>query len=569
MPLCLKSFARFCYFIIAILAITHYASAETYHQPTTLTAGAVASPDSYGAMAAQEILDSGGNAVDAAVATAFALAVTYPEAGNIGGGGFMTLWVNGKGYFLDYREIAPARAATNMYLDKHGNVIPNLSLYSHRAVGVPGTVAGMWAAHQRFGTLPWQEVLAPAIRYAKEGFVVDEQLMQRYREVLPKVPSNGNLTHYFGAMRAGEVFTQAELGTVLERIAEQGANDFYQGQTAKLIAEQMAANDGLITESDLNHYQAKWREPLIANWRDMQIITAPPPSSGGIGLLQLLTMKQALANQFHNVQPNTARYVHLLAEIEKRVFADRAEYLGDPDFVKVPVSQLLDPNYLQQRAQQVNPTAISATEQIKGGLTNAQEKLQTTHFSIVDKWGNGVANTYTLNGYFGAGVVVKGTGILLNNEMDDFSSKPGVANMFGVVGNELNAIQPYKRPLSSMTPTILTKDNKLAMVLGTPGGSRIFTTIFQVIVNVFDNHMTLTQAVAAPRYHHQLLPKDRIYIERFQDGVPNALKTRLEQMGYHFYKQDFSGDIQAIQVINNKPDAVSDPRGRGRALIIE
>lgn len=569
MPLLLKSFARISYFIIAALAITHYACADSYHQPSILTAGAVASPDRYGAMTAQEILDSGGNAVDAAVATAFTLAVTYPEAGNIGGGGFMTLWVDGKGYFLDYREVAPARASRNMYLDSQGEVIPNLSLYSHRAVAVPGTVAGMWAAHQRFGKLSWQEVLAPAIHYAKEGFVVEEQLMQRYREALNKVPSNGNFKRYFGTMRTGQLFIQEDLATVLERIAEQGANEFYQGQTAKLIAQQMAANEGLLTESDLNHYQAKWREPLIANWRDMQIITAPPPSSGGIGLLQLLAIKQALAKQFRDVKPNTARYVHLLAEIEKRVFADRATYLADPGFVQVPVSQLLDPAYLQQRAQQVNPNAISATEQITGGLTKTQEKLQTTHFSVVDKWGNGVANTYTLNGYFGAGIVANGTGILLNNEMDDFSSKPGVANQFGVVGNHLNAIQPYKRPLSSMTPTILTKDNKLAMVIGTPGGSRIFTSIFQVIVNVFDNRMSLTQAVAAPRYHHQLLPKDRIYIERFQNAVPNSLKIRLEQMGYNFYQQDFSGDIQAIQIINNKPEAVADPRGRGRALIIE
>ncbi|MFD1259924.1 gamma-glutamyltransferase [Entomomonas asaccharolytica] len=564
MPFLLRSFYKVCYAIFIVISINQSVVAE---ESTVLTAGAVASPNSYGSMAAQQILAKGGNAVDAAVATAFALAVTYPEAGNIGGGGFMTLWVDGKGYFLDYREVAPAKATTDMYLDNTGEVVANLSLYSHKAVAVPGTVAGLWAAHQRFGKLSWQEVLAPAISYAKDGFMVDEQLMQRYREVLDKVPANGNFKEYFGAMRIAQPFKQPELAVVLERIAEQGVNDFYQGETAKLIAKQMADNGGLITESDLNAYQAKWRDPLLANWQGMQVITAPPPSSGGIGLLQLLLMKQALVNDFKGVRPNTARYVHLLAEIEKRVFADRAEYMGDPDFVKVPVQQLLATDYLAKRAKQVNPYAISPTENIAAGLDT--EKLQTTHFSIVDKWGNGVANTYTLNGYFGAGIVVKGTGILLNNEMDDFSSKAGVANLFGVVGSEANAIKPNKRPLSSMAPTILTKDNKLVMVIGTPGGSRIFTSIFQVIVNVFEYHMTLQQAVSAPRYHHQLLPKNRIFIERFQHGVPRLVKTRLQQMGYNFHQQDFSGDIQVIQIINDKPSAVADPRGRGRALIVE
>lgn len=534
-----------------------------------LEAGAVASPDYYGAIAAQEILEKGGNAADAAVATAFALAVTYPEAGNIGGGGFMTLWMEGKPYFLDYREIAPAKATKEMYLDDKKEVIPNLSLYSHKASGVPGTVAGMWAVHQRFGKLPWKEVVAPAIRFANDGFKVDQQLIQRYQEAAEKAPANGHFKKYFGAMRAGQVFKQPELGEVLERIAEQGSDGFYKGETAKLIAKQMAANEGLITESDLENYQAKWRDPLIAHWKGMQIVTAPPPSSGGIGLIQLLVMKQDLADDFKGVKANSPQYVHLLAEVEKRVFADRAEYMGDPDFVKVPVVKLVDEKYLAERAKQVNPKAISVTEEVKPGLNTSQEKLQTTHFSVVDKWGNAVSNTYTLNGWFGSGVVVEGTGILLNNEMDDFSSKPGVANQFGVVGNDANAIEPNKRPLSSMAPSIFTKDNEVVMVIGTPGGSRIFTSIFQVVANVFDNQMPLKQAVGAPRYHHQLLPKNLIFIERFQNGVPKELKTKLEQMGYSFYQQDFSGDIQAIQITNNQPEAVSDPRGRGKSLIVK
>lgn len=557
-----------CYSFLVLLVISqHVLAVEKVTQK--FDAGAVASPDYYGAIAAQEILEKGGNAADAAVATAFALAVTYPEAGNIGGGGFMTLWMDGQPYFLDYREVAPAKATKDMYLDNKKEVVPNLSLYSHKAVGVPGTVAGMWAVHQRFGKLPWKDVLAPAIHYANDGFKVHQQLIQRYQEAVDKTPTNGHFKQYFGAMRAGQLFKQPELGKALARIAEQGSDGFYKGETAQLIAKQMAANDGLITESDLANYQAKWREPLVADWNGMKIITAPPPSSGGIGLIQLLLMKQDLADDFKGVKPNSAQYVHLLAEIEKRVFADRAEYLGDPDFVTVPVSQLVDEAYVAKRASQVNPKAISVTETVKPGLTNNHEKLQTTHFSVVDKWGNGVSNTYTLNGWFGAGVVVEGTGILLNNEMDDFSSKPGVANQFGVVGNDANAIEPNKRPLSSMAPSIFTKDDDIVMVIGTPGGSRIFTSIFQVVTNVFDNHMVLQQAVEAPRYHHQLLPKNLIFIERFQNGVPNDLKNALERMGYSFYQQEFSGDIQAIQIVNKKTEAVSDPRGRGKSIVVK
>ena len=552
---------------IAFLMISQQAISAENLQPK-FEAGAVASPDYYGAIAAKEMLSKDGNAVDAAVATAFTLAVTYPEAGNIGGGGFMTLWIEGQPYFLDYREVAPSKADKDMFLDDKKNVIDNLSLYSHKASGVPGTVAGMWAVHQRFGRLSWKEVMAPAIRFANDGFRVNKQLITRYQEIEPTAPANGYFKHYFSSMQEGQMFKQPELGKVLERIAMQGSDGFYKGETAKLIAEQMAKNDGLITESDLANYQAKWRDPLVANWQDMQVVTAPPPSSGGVGLIQLLSMKQELANDFESVKVNSSKYIHLMAEIEKRVFADRAEYMGDPDFVIVPVSQLINTHYMSQRAKQVNPKSISNTEQVKPGLDNG-EKLQTTHFSIVDKWGNAASNTYTLNGWFGSAVVVQGTGIILNNEMDDFSSKPGVANQFGVVGKDANAIEPNKRPLSSMTPSIFIKDNNVVMVIGTPGGSRIFTSIFQVVTNVFDNHMTLKQAVQAPRYHHQLLPSNVIYIESFQNNVPKQLKTELEQMGYSFYQQDFSGDIQVIKITNNKPDAVSDIRGRGKAIIVE
>lgn len=558
---------KHCWFLLFLIISQHVSA--TLQKPPLFEAGAVASPDYYGAIAAQEMLAKGGNAVDAAVATAFALAVTYPEAGNIGGGGFMTLWMDGKPYFIDYREVAPGKATKDMYLDADKNVIPNLSLYSHQASGVPGTVAGMWAVHQRFGKLDWKAVMAPAIRFAQEGFTVDKQLVKRYQEAEALAPDNGYFKHYFGTMRTGETFKQPELAKVLARIADKGSDGFYKGETAQLIAKQMTKNAGLITEDDLANYQAKWRTPLIANWQNMQIITAPPPSSGGVGLIQLLLMKQDLANEFKVVTVNSAPYIHLLAEIEKRVFADRAEYMGDPDFVTVPVERLIDANYLSQRAKQINAKAITATDQVKPGLDDQNEKLQTTHFSIVDKWGNAVSNTYTLNGWFGSAVVIEGTGIVMNNEMDDFSSKQGVANQFGVVGKDANAIEPNKRPLSSMSPSIFTQNNQVVMVIGTPGGSRIFTSIFQVVTNVFDNHMPLKEAVDAPRYHHQLLPSNVIFIEPFQSKVPQPIKSKLEQMGYQFEQQDFNGDIQVIKITDNKPQAVSDVRGRGKAMIVK
>ena len=411
--------------------------------------------------------------------------------------------------------------------------------------------------------------MAPAIRFAQEGFTVDKQLVKRYQEAEALAPANGYFKQYFGTMRTGETFKQPELAKVLARIADKGSDGFYKGETAQLIAKQMTKNAGLITEDDLANYQAKWRTPLIANWQNMQIITAPPPSSGGVGLIQLLLMKQDLANEFKGITVNSAPYIHLLAEIEKRVFADRAEYMGDPDFVTVPVERLMDANYLSQRAKQINAKAITATDQVRPGLDNENEKLQTTHFSIVDKWGNAVSNTYTLNGWFGSAVVIEGTGIVMNNEMDDFSSKQGVANQFGVVGKDANAIEPNKRPLSSMSPSIFTQNNQVVMVIGTPGGSRIFTSIFQVVTNVFDNHMPLKEAVDAPRYHHQLLPSNVIFIEPFQSKVPQPIKSKLEQMGYQFEQQDFNGDIQVIKITDNKPQAVSDVRGRGKAMIVK
>jgi gamma-glutamyltranspeptidase/glutathione hydrolase len=536
-------------------------------QPQVLTASAVAVADKYAADTAAQIFKQGGNAVDAAVAIAFSLAVTYPEAGNIGGGGFMTLYVDHRPYFLDYRERAPMSATRNMYLDDKGEVIKGMSLYGHRAVGVPGTVDGMWEAQKRFGKLKWKQVLAPAIKYAADGFVVDDQLIERRDRASKEFAGKTNFDLYFGSMKAGQVFKQPDLADTLQRIADKGSKGFYEGKTAELIATSMTGH-GLITARDLKEYKAVWRQPVVASWNGYRVITAPPPSSGGIGLVQLLKMKADLKDKFEGVPLDSAQYIHLVAEIEKRVFADRAQYLGDPDFYKVPVAQLTDDDYILKRAQEVNPDAPSDTKSVQPGLgTSMPEKAETTHFSVVDKWGNAVSNTYTINGYFGSGVVAEGTGVVLNDEMDDFSAKPGVANMFGVVGSDANAIAPRKRPLSSMTPTILTRDDKVAMVIGTPGGSRIFTSIFQVLSNVYDFKMPLADAVGATRFHHQLLPPNTIYQEPYHQLDAEVVKE-LEAKGYTFSMQGFNGDIQAIRIDDTTPEPMSDPRGRGVSQVI-
>ncbi|WP_079226519.1 gamma-glutamyltransferase [Pseudomonas putida] len=545
------------------LAAAILSCSSTY--AATLEGGAVAAPDQYGAQVAADILKKGGNAVDAAVATAFTLAVTYPEAGNIGGGGFMTLFVDGKPYFLDYREVAPKAATRNMYLDDKGEVIENLSLVGVRAAGVPGTVMGLWEAHQKFGKLPWSELLTPAIGYAKNGFKVAEKQYQYRNDAQGMFKTATNFNDYFGNMKVGELFKQPEMAQTLERIADKGVSEFYQGKTADLLVAQMQADKGLITKDDLKDYKAVWREPMALSWRGNVVYTAPPPSSGGVALAQLLGIKEDRAADFKGVAHNSAQYIHLLAEIEKRVFADRADYLGDPAFTKVPVDQLVAKDYLAKRAAQVNPNAISETDKVKPGL----EPHQTTHFSIVDKQGNAVSNTYTLNLDYGSGVVVKGAGFLLNDEMDDFSAKPGAANAFGVVGGDANAIEPGKRMLSSMSPSLMTRDGKVELVIGTPGGSRIFTSIFQVMNNLYDYGMPLEKAVAAQRVHHQLLPKDTIYFDSYAP-LTGPVADELKKMGYVLEDQGWEmGDIQAIRVNGAQLETASDPRGRGVGMIVK
>lgn len=532
---------------------------------------AIAIPDSHGAEVAEAVLRDGGNAVDAAVATAFVLAVTYPEAGNLGGGGFITLHHQGVDRFLDFREAAPERASRDMYLDAQGNYIADSSLIGHRAAGVPGTVAGLWEVHRQYGSRPWKTLLQPAIRLAREGFVPHPQLIERTSEAFAEYEGKTNFREYFGSLgqstAAAQPFRQPELAATLQRIAERGPRDFYAGRTAALLVAEMRRGGGLISNADLRNYRAIWRTPLQFSWRGHTLVTAPPPSSGGIALAQLLGMKEALAAEFKDLPHLSTRYVHLIAEIEKRVFADRAEYLGDPDFVKVPVSELIAPPYLQRRAQQINRTAISPPPSVKPGLA---ESLQTTHFSILDSAGNAVSLTYTLNGSFGNGVVVRGAGFLLNNEMDDFSVKPGVPNLYGVVGATANEIAPGKRMLSSMTPTILLKDGAVQGVLGTPGGSTIFTSVFQTLVNMFDHGMTATEAVSAPRFHHQLIPGTLIIVSRCC-SLPEPTRTELVAMGYDVRQNSWEfGDMQVIQrTADGALTAAADPRGRGQARVFE
>lgn len=526
--------------------------------------GAIAMPDRYSAAVAEQILDDGGNAVDAAIAAAFVLAVAYPEAGNIAGGGFMLLRFGGHAAFLDFREIAPAAATRDMYLDAHGEIVDGASLNGHRAVAVPGTVAGLHAAHEKYGTRPWRELLAPAIELAEDGIEVPQLLVDRVRDESSRLAGVAGFARHFGHLRAGQTLRQPELAAVLRRIARQGVAGFYAGETARLIVDEMRRGGGIITADDLTSYRPRWREPLRTRWRDYEILAAPPPSSGGFAIVQLLKMKDALAPSFAGLGHNSAQYIHLTAEMEKRVFADRAEYGGDPDFVRQPVEQLIADDYIAARAAEVDPAAISRGSAVRPGL----EGRSTSHFSIVDRDGNAVALTYTLNTDFGSGVVVEGGGFLLNNEMDDFSAKPGVANYYGVTGAEANAIAPGKRMLSSMSPTILVSDGRVSMVLGSPGGSTIITSVYQAIINVLDFGMTAQQAVAATRFHHQLIPEDLVTYSVTRP-LPEDVVRELSSRGYRAMPHEWEfGDLQLVLRTGDLWSAASDPRGRGESRIL-
>ena len=552
---------------ISVVAACSHAPNPSVDSASNNTVGlsqqAVAMPDSYSADAAMQVLQEGGNAIDAAITAQFVLAVTLPEAGNVGGGGFMTIKFEDNTDFLDYREMAPENAHRDMYLDEQGDVKPYESLFGAKASGIPGTVAGMWAAHKKYGTLDWERLLAPAVDLAEQGFVVHEKLannIDHYIERTKEAAINNNFSEYFAHAKAGTTFKQPELAKTLKAIQQQGKDGFYKGDVAKHIVDFMQQNGGLITYEDLLAYKAVWRKPLHLNWQGYELVTAPPPSSGGVAVAQWIGMLEAYDATHDLPAQNSTEYIHVMSEIGKRVFADRAEYMGDPDFVSVPVKALTDANYITQRAADIQPTSISDTPSVKPGLKESED---TTHFSIMDRWGNAVANTTTINLTFGSGVVVTGAGFLLNDEMDDFSAKPGVPNFFGAVGGEANAIEPYKRMLSSMTPTLVTKDDQVVLVTGSPGGTTIISSVTQSLLNALLYDMSAEEAVNSPRFHHQLLPKDTI---RMHDGFTEATVNELKAMGYTIDNRRF-GDVHLIKRTKEGVEAASEKSGRGKSLV--
>jgi gamma-glutamyltranspeptidase/glutathione hydrolase len=509
-----------------------------------------------------EILKKGGNAVDASVATGFALSVCYPSAGNIGGGGFMVFrFANGEIACLDFREKAPGLAGKDMFLDKNGNVIEDKSLYTHFASGVPGSVDGLITAHKKYGKLSFKEVIQPAIDLALNGFPVTRKQansLNNSKEEFLRL--NKNLPAFVKKnqeWKTGDTLKQPELAHTLELIKEQGREGFYKGETANKIIAEMKRGNGLISQIDLDNYQSIWRIPLTCNYKGHKIISMPPPSSGGVALIQLLKIIENYPIQDWKGQEE--KLMHLIIEAERRVFADRSEFLADADYYNVPVNGLIDSVYLINRMKNFNPKKASISKDIKPGNPNMSESEETTHFSVADVWGNAVSVTTTLNGGYGSHIVVDGAGFLLNNEMDDFSIKPGEPNMFGLTGGKANAIEPNKRMLSSMTPTIIEKKGKLFMVVGSPGGPTIITSVFQTIINVVDKKMGMQKAVSSPRFHHQWLP-DVVHIER--DKFENSLIDKLSKLGHHFETRGPMGAVDAILVLTDGTyEGGADPRG--------
>ena len=537
-------------------------------EPVTGAHGMVVAQEPIASEVGLSILKSGGNAIDAAVAVGFTLAVTHPSAGNIGGGGFMLVRLaDGRTTFLDFRECAPKKANRDMYLGPNGEPTKD-SIFGWRSSGVPGSVSGFADAYKKFGSKAWPDLLAPAIKLARDGFAVSEPLAASLRseQHLERDPETKRIFLRNGDYyKAGETLKQPELAGTLERIAQNGAAGFYGGETAQRLTAAMAAHGGLITADDLRAYKTIERKPLTGDYKGFHIIAAPPPSAGGIGLLQILGILRG--TNYGSDGPNSVKAVHYEAEAMRRFYADRSEYLGDSGFYVVPVKPLLDPAYLAKRRASIDPNHATPSDFVSPGLPKAmnagirwRESSETTHYNVVDAHGNAVAVTYTLNNSYGNGITAPGLGFLLNDEMDDFVAKPGAPNMFGLVGGDANAIEPGKRPLSSMTPTIITRDGKLFMAVGAPGGSRITTGVAQVILDVIDFHMNPQDAVDLPRFHEQWKP-DILYL---QNGFPQATEDALKKMGYQIKPTEGVARVEAIVVRNGTLEGGTESRLSGK-----
>ena len=507
-----------------------------------------------------DIMKKGGNAFDAMIATDLALAVAYPFAGNLGGGGFMVYRLNdGTTGALNYREKAPLAASRNMYLDDEGNIIKDKSTLGAMAVGIPGTIAGLFEVHKKFGTMPIEQLIQPAINIAIRGVIVTQkqaEQLNNYRNLFSV--ANNRTIHLDKEWKAGDTIKYPALANTLTRIQKNGRDEFYIGETAELLVDYIKNLGGIITKEDLEKYQAQWRKPIIFDYDDYKIISMSPPSSGGIGLAQIL--KSIEPYGIEQYEHNSTKFIQLITEAERRAYADRSYFLGDPDFNNIPVDSLISESYLKERMANFNWRQANRSEDITHGNINMVESNETTHYSIIDPFGNAVSVTTTLNGAYGSKVYVEKAGFFLNNEMDDFSSKPGEPNMFGLIGAEANAIAPEKRMLSSMTPTIVEREGKLKMVLGSPGGSRIITSVLQNIINVLEFDMTMQESVSKPRFHHQWMPDDI----KFEPSFDTLVFSSLRQLGY-IIDQSTSpviGKVDAILVLpDGKLEGGADPRG--------
>jgi gamma-glutamyltranspeptidase/glutathione hydrolase len=540
-----------------------YSGMDRIH-PVFAEHGMVATQEERATRAGLEVLRNGGNAVDAAATIAFTLAVTLPRAGNLGGGGFMIVHdaKAGETVAIDYREKAPAAVSRDMFLDEAGEADPQKSRYSGLAVGVPGTVAGMALALERYGTISLADALAPAIQLAEEGIVVSADLsdsLKAMAERLQAWPSSTQIFYKAGNVpyEPGETLVQSDLAQSLRLIAERGPDAIYGGPIGETIVAEVRRAGGGMTLDDLVAYEAVVREPVRGSYRGYEITSMPPPSSGGVHIIQILNTLEA--DPIAKLGPNSAAAIHLMAEAMKHAYADRSEYLGDPDFVEVPIGALTSKGYAKAIRAGIDPGRTRPATEIAPGELAPHESSQTTHFSVVDAEGNAVANTYTINFSYGTGLVADGTGILLNNELDDFSAKPGVPNAYGLIGGEANAVEPNKRPLSSMSPTIVLKDGEPVLVTGTPGGSRIITTTLQVIMNVIDHGMNVAEATHAPRIHHQWLPDEL----RIEEGISPDTIGLLEGMGHDVVTMEAMGSTQSIVIDEQGLHGSSDPRTPG------